>query len=86
MGHAVVEGQGIQVEHNAHLLCRLMNEMMFSSLNHCSCSCFKVCFEIGNRLLPSPWVSGFGRTFVLYFPCFEVSLMVLIPHYYIRRI
>lgn len=54
MSHAVAEGQGIQEKHNAHLLCRVMDEMMFSSLNPCGCSCFKVCFEIGDRLLPSP--------------------------------
>lgn len=87
MGGAVGGEQRKLVKHNSHLLYWVMGAVKFSSQS-CVYLWFKIYFQVGGRLLRSPYVSNFWLTceFVFCFPCFEVPLMVLIPQYCIKMI
>lgn len=77
-------GQRKLEEHNAHLSCDITDEMKLASQKHgvarISESVIRWALEFGSH-----HVAGLPSV-CLCFPCFEVPLMVLISHYYIKGI
>lgn len=64
------------VEYNGYLLCGIMDEIKFDSQNCCSHHVLKICYQIEDRLLNSPYV--LTSALPVCFPSFDVPSMVLI--------